>query len=176
MKFNVRVSVNNQARVFNVTVDTLCPSMCYNNVVNIATEFAPKYCTVVVNKGCKKHRGKAISLLDLTVELKNLHFYHYIDHEREVERFTPLVTFYEKPFNVDYVSYIGATFFNNINEKIIKEERKALSEVIPATIHLAKSGSYYCWLRLDYRWNEEGRFVVGVVDTVVEKYKIKMEY
>lgn len=176
MKFNVRVSVADQARVFNVTVDTLCPSQCFDNVVNVVTRFAPKYCTVVVNKGCKAHRGKAISLLDLTVELKNLHFYHYVEMKREVEKFVPLATFYEKPFSVEYADYIGATFFNDINEKMITDVFTALDEVIPYPLHLAKSGSYYCWANLDYRWLSDGRWQLGRVENQVETVKVKKEY
>lgn len=176
MKYNVRVSVAYQTRVFNVAVNTLFPSECFNMVAAIAREYAPKYCTVVVNPGCKAHRGKALSLVDLATKLKELHFYHYVETEIDVEKFIPLATFYRMPFRPEYNCLIGATFFNAIDEKIMPDVLTGLSEVIPYTIYLAKSGSYYCWKHLDYRWLPNGSFQVGRVETTVEPIKIKKEY
>lgn len=146
------------------------------SVIAISKRFAPKYCEVAVGLGCKSHRGKAISLLDLTVELKNLHFYHYYEEERLVKKFIPLATFYGMPFSPEYNGFIGATFFNGINEKMITDVFTALDEVIPYTLHLAKSGSYYCWANLDYRWMSDGRWQLGRVEYQVETVKVKKEY
>ena len=177
MKFNVRVSVANQARVFNVVVTTECASMCYTNVVNIAERFAPQYCTVVVSKGCKKHRGKAMSLLDLTIALKSLHFYKYVEREIKEEKFIPLETFYKAPFIPDYNPFIDATFMHNVAEDVMPNVEQGLKDLtlLGNHIYLAKSGYWYCWGKLDYRWIEDGRFQIGVINIETKTIKVKEE-
>lgn len=199
-KVNVRVSVGNQARVFNVECKKVlfiegeiyrameqvlrAKDELMDVVADIATRCAPKYCTVTVNSGYKRHRGKAITILDLAAKLEKLHFYHYVEREREVERHFPIATFYKKPFSADYVDHIGATFFNDINEKVITDVPTALNEVVPYYLCLAKSGSYYCWARLDMKVVNVSKFTdapqyrwqLYEIRTVTKKYKVKVEY
>lgn len=150
--------------------------MCYTNMVNIAKRLAPKYCKVEVGSGYKKHRGKAISLMDFTVELKNLHFYHYVEMEIEVEKFVPLETFYETPFIPEYNPFIGATFFHNVNENVMPNPEQGLKDLFGHNIYLAKNGYWYCWIKLDYRWLKDGKFQIGITETETKTIKVKKEY
>lgn len=188
MKFNVRVSTADQAqaRVFNVEAkaNTWTPEQLQDSVQVFARMAAPKYCTVTVRKGCKKHRGKAMSMPELLQELHNLHFYYTEEVEKTVEKLIPLATFYKKPFTVEYADYIGATFFNNINREIITDVFTALNEVVPYCLYMAKTGKYYCWSKLTMRVVNVGRYSSAPkyrwqlckVETVVVRCKIRREY
>lgn len=177
MKFNVRVSVANQARVFNVAVDSnRTKQEVLMSVIDISKRFTPKYCEVAVGFGCKAHRGKAISLLDLTVELRNLHFYYYVEKEVKEEKFIPLETFYKAPFIPDYNPFLGATFLHNVDENIMPNSEQGLKDLFGHNIYLAKSGYWYCWIKLDYRRLKDGKFQIGITETETKTIKVKKEY
>ena len=173
-KMYIRVSAKNdakQARVFNVAV-----SDCWNewDVEHMAKRQAPSYCTVEVHNGWKRKRGTPRGLLEVLKDLSNLHFYRYYDVEVVDEKFSTLAVFYEKPFEVNYAGYIGATFFSNMNEKIITNELDALLDVVPFTLRMAKSGCYYCWKQLDMRMID-GRWHLGEVSYERKTIRMKEE-
>ena len=73
MKYNVRIACENQARVINFTVE------CNETPINILTRcfnsVVKENYAVQVEKGCKSHRGKAVSFIEALTKASQVRFY-----------------------------------------------------------------------------------------------------
>lgn len=138
-----------QTKVFNVEIpNVFTPSEALSYVLKTV-----KKCTqykVEARHGFRECGGRAICLLELLATVSTLEFYKYQNKKVLVEVRTKLASFYEKPFSCEYVSYIGATFFDDINRRIIKYTKDALNDILPyyCSLYKSKSGNYYCWKHL----------------------------
>lgn len=146
-----------QTKVFNVKIpNVFTPSEALSYVLKTV-----KKCTqykVEAGHGFRECGGRAICLLELLATVPTLKFYKYQNKKVLVEVRTKLASFYEKPFNCNYAECIGATFFNDINRRIIKYTKDALNDILPyyCSLYKSKSSNYYCWKHLSIEQTEEG--------------------
>lgn len=160
-----------QSKVFNViVVSSMTPLEVLHNVNSLAQRVTNYH--VETSFGLKKHRGKAIGLMELVSRVSALRFYKYMEYKDVVEIAKKLATFYVKPFSCDYAGYIGATFFNDMNPAVMggslsSDVFEALNDVVPYNLFFAKSGSWYCWGHL-------GMKQIDGVWTLVEIRKVEV--
>lgn len=144
-----------QTAGFNVSIeDVLTPSDTLSLVLKTV-----KKCThykVEAEHGFRAWGGDAISLIELIAIVSEFKFYKYKNKKVLVEDKYKLASFCEKPFTCEYVTYIGATFFDDINRRIIKYPHSAIDDVVPYALYKARSGKYYCWGHLTIEHTDEG--------------------
>lgn len=163
-----------QTKVFNVEIpNVFTPSEALSYVLKTV-----KKCTqykVEAGHGFRECGGRAICQLELLVVVSNFKFYKYKNKKAIVEVKTKLASFYDKPFSCSYAKHIGATFFDDINRRMIKYTRDALKDILPfyCCLYKAKSGNYYCWKHISIEHAENGWNLYEITEKeVIEKIQV----
>lgn len=76
MKYNVRIACEHQARVINFTVE--CNETSINTLTRCFNSVVKENYAVQVEKGCKSHRGKAVSFIEALTKASQVRFYKII--------------------------------------------------------------------------------------------------
>lgn len=151
MIINITLKSNEseQTAGFNVSIeDVLTPS----DTLDIVLKTIKKHTRYKVEAECglSKYGGGVFSLIEMIAIISEFKFYKYKNKKVLVEVRTKLASFYKKPFSCEYAEHIGATFFDDINRRIIKYTKDALNDILPyyCSLYKSKSGNYYCWKHL----------------------------
>lgn len=169
----IKVFVEKKSRVFNV--NSILP---LDTVVEKVGAVKPKYCGVIAGPGFKRKRGRALSLKDALDKIAELHFYRYREETKREIVYYPIATFYEKPFEVEWVEHIGATFFNRMNERVISNEKDAVKDLLSSyglRTFISKLDHPYCWKHLELLL-KDGKWTLVEVGTELRTTYIKEEY
>lgn len=159
MIINITLKSNesNQKTVFNVSIDEVfTPSDALNLVLKTVRKLT-NY-KVEAELGLSKYGGGVFSLIELIAIISEFKFYKYKNKKVTVEIKTKLASFCAKPFSCEYAEYIGATFFDDINRRMIKYTRDALKDILPwyCPLYKSKAGNYYCWKHLSMEHTDDG--------------------
>lgn len=76
MKYNVRIACEHQARVINFTVE--CNDTSINTLTKCFNSVVKENYAVQVEKGCKSHRGKAVSFIEALTKASQVRFYKIV--------------------------------------------------------------------------------------------------
>lgn len=176
MIINVTIQSNesSQTIVFNVEIsDVLNPADTLLTVLSTVKKLT-KY-KVTVGHGYRGWGGTPINLIELIAIVSDFKFYKYKNKKVTVEVKTKLASFYDKSFLCEYVPYIGATFFDDIDRRIIKYTRDALSDILPYyySLYKSKRGNYYCWkhLSIEHTGNVWTLFEISKKE-IIEKVQV----
>lgn len=154
MKYSIKISCENQAKVINFTSEL-------KGVMWICILFrtcVKSNYTIDVSPYCKKHRGKAVSLEEALQQAKELRFYksetvpEYKDEEYLQELLTICIPYCS--ISRDIVDW--GTFFkiDPSSEVDIKPDMSKIAsafEKVGLDLHLASSGSYYTHNKIKFQ-------------------------
>lgn len=176
MIINITLKSNESTQTagFNVSIEEVfTPS----DALSLVLKTVKKLTNYKVEAACglSPHGGGIFSLLELIAIISEFKFYKYKNKKVRVEVKTKLASFCEKPFSCEYAKHIGATFFDDINRRMIKYTRDALKDILPyyCVLYKSKFGNYYCWKHLSMEYTDKEWTLYEITEKeIVEQIQI----